>query len=129
MSYLIDTNICIACLNERSTALRKRFENLGPNQLSVCSVVRAELYYGARNSSRVEENLRRLALFLGPLATMPFDDDAAEQYGVIRVQLRKTGKLIGANDMMIAAIALATNSTLVTRNHDEFRRVAGLRVE
>jgi tRNA(fMet)-specific endonuclease VapC len=57
---------------------------------------------------------------------MPFDDAAAEQYGNVRSLLKREGRLIGANDLLIASIALATGSTLVTRNVDEFSRVPGL---
>ena len=60
---------------------------------------------------------------------MPFDDRAAEYYGVVRAQLTESGRPIGPNDLMIAATALASDATLATRNEREFRRVAGLRVE
>ena len=54
---------------------------------------------------------------------------AAEVYGVIRAQLRRSGTPIGGNDMMIASIALASNLPVATRNQGEFRRIPGLRVE
>jgi tRNA(fMet)-specific endonuclease VapC len=77
----------------------------------------------------VEQNLERLREFFSPFDSLPFDDDAAERYGVIRAQLRREGNPIGANDMLIAAIALTADVAVVTRNRQEFRRVAGLRVE
>jgi len=73
--------------------------------------------------------LRKLERFFAPFRSVPFDDDAAERYGELRAQLRRSGAMIGGNDMMIAAIALAADATLITRNQDEFRRVVGLRVE
>jgi tRNA(fMet)-specific endonuclease VapC len=128
LSYLLDTNVCIAYLNGEDPALRDRLLACLPSEVALCSVVKAELLYGARNSERVEENLERLERFFAPIDSLAFDDAAAEWYGIIRAQLRREGKLIGSNDMMIAAIARAADATLVTRNQDEFRRVAGLKL-
>ncbi|MBT9586310.1 type II toxin-antitoxin system VapC family toxin [bacterium] len=129
MSYLLDTNICIAFLNGTDPALRDRLMAMDPTSLLLCSVVKAELAFGARKSARVGDNLNRLVQFFHPFHSLPFDDSAAEQYGQIRATLERNGKPIGANDMLIAAIALAHDLTVVTRNVGEFSRVTGLRVE
>ena len=129
MSYLLDTNICVAYLNAKDAALRRQFQRTEPDDLELCSVVKAELLYGARNGSQVESNLSKLARFFTLFESLAFDDAAAEQYGMLRVQLHRAGTPIGANDMLIAAIAIASDSVLVTRNQDEFLRVPGLRVE
>ena len=129
MSVLLDTNICIALLNGRDGAAAHRLRAYVPRDVLVCSVVKAELIFGARNSQRVDENMKRLAAFFSPFEPVPFDDVAAEHYGVIRSQLEHVGTPIGANDMMIAAIAMGRRATVVTRNTAEFNRVAGLRVE
>jgi tRNA(fMet)-specific endonuclease VapC len=60
---------------------------------------------------------------------LPFDDAAAEAYGRLRAELARRGTPIGPNDLMIAAIALAHDLTLVTHNTAEFSRVSGLRLE
>ncbi len=60
---------------------------------------------------------------------LPFDDAAAERYGEIRARLHRAGRLIGANDLLIAATALANGLTLITHNTDEFKRIEGLPVE
>lgn len=129
MSWLLDTNICIALLAQKDAALRNKYLNHAPSDLVLCSVVKAELLFGARNSERVELNLKRLEQFWAPLESLPFDDLAASHYGEIRAILRRAGTPIGGNDLQIAAIARANDLTLVTRDQDEFRRVAGLRVE
>jgi tRNA(fMet)-specific endonuclease VapC len=128
MNVLLDTNICIAFLSGLDRGVRDRILSLSPGEVVLCSVVKAELLYGARNSERVEENLSRLARFFAPLRSLPFDDEAAARYGLLRAQLRREGRPIGANDMMIAAIALASDLTLVTRNEREYAAIAGLRV-
>lgn len=97
--------------------------------MCLCSVVKAELYFGARTSSRVADNLQRVTAFCDAFRSLPLDDASAGQYAVVRVDLRREGNMIGANDLMIASIALSRELTLVTRNAIEFRRVPGLRVE
>jgi tRNA(fMet)-specific endonuclease VapC len=128
VSYLLDTNICIAFLNGRDPKVRTRLLALDPGEVVVCSVVKAELAYGARFSERVADNLERLARFFHPFQSLPFDDASAEQYGLVRAQLRQAGTLIGLNDLLIASISLAHDLTLVTRNQKEFQRVAGLKI-
>lgn len=97
--------------------------------MRLCSVVKAELLFGARQSGQVAQNLRRLEAFFAAFQSLPFDDRAADLYGTMRAQLTREGKLVGSNDMMVASIALAVDATLVTRNTKEFGRIAGLRVE
>lgn len=129
MSYLLDTNVCIAFLNEKDVALRKRLVRTSPGEVKLCAIVKAELLYGGRNSARVEDNLARLARFFELFDSVPFDDAAAEHYGILRTQLRRSATPVGANDMLIAATALAADLTLVTRNQVEFHHIGGLRVE
>jgi tRNA(fMet)-specific endonuclease VapC len=128
MSYLLDTNVCIAYLNNPG-GLRARISALEPKDVCVCSVVKGELLYGARKSGRVEANLARLRGFFEPLRSLPFDDDAAARYGVIRAQLEREGRPMGGNDLLIAAIAATHDATLVPRDTARFERVVGLRVE
>jgi tRNA(fMet)-specific endonuclease VapC len=126
---LLDTDICIHLLNAREPALLERFHSHSPLDLALCSVVRAELLWGARNSTRVEENLERVRLFAEPLKSLAFDDDCAEHYAIIRAALAARGTPIGPNDTLISAIALAHQATLVTRNQREFQRVENLQLE
>ena len=127
--YLLDTNACIRVLNSSAPNLIKRYIDAGPEQISLCSVVKAELLYGARKSQRAMENLTLLQEFWSPLRSLLFDDHCAEHYGVIRSELERAGTPIGANDLIIAATAKAHDLVLVTHNTREFSRVLGLRIE
>jgi len=127
--WILDTNTCIAVLNRSSQGVVARFVAASPSSLAVCSVVRAELAFGARKSDRIAEVLQRLDVFLAPLTSLPFDDLAADHYGMIRADLERAGTPIGSNDLMIASIARSRDLTVVTRNRKEFDRVIGLRVE
>ena len=125
---LLDTNIWIG-LAKGDAQLKIRLGLLKPSQVCCCSVVRAELMFGARKSQRVDSNLAGFTRLLQPFESLPFDDEAAEYYGLLRVALERGGTPIGANDLLIAAIALRRDLVLVTRNHREFARVPGLRTE
>ncbi len=56
------------------------------------------------------------------------DEEVAVAYSKIFRELKKGGKLIGTNDLWIAASAIRHGAALVTRNRDEFQRVPGLKV-
>jgi tRNA(fMet)-specific endonuclease VapC len=129
VSYLLDTNVCIRVLTGRSPALVERLRAHDPREIKLCSVVKGELLAGARKSGRPAENLRLLADFFAPFESYAFDDSCAEHYGVIRSDLERQGTPIGPNDLLIAATALAFDSTFVTHNGAEFVRVAKLRLE
>lgn len=129
MIYLLDTNVCIRYLNGSSEGVLRHLNSLRPEEVAVCSVVKAELYFGAMRSTKpvTTQDLQRR--FLERFVSLAFDDPAAEAYGRIRAELTSRGTIIGPNDLMIAAIALANNLTLVTHNSEEFGRVPGLRTE
>jgi len=129
MIWLLDTNVCIHILNGTSQAVIERFSSQSPRTIRLCSVVKAELLYGARKSQRVAKNLANLERFFAPLMSIGFDDSCAAEYGLLRADLTRAGTPIGANDLMIAAIARHHDLTVATHNVGEFSRVVGLRVE
>lgn len=129
MKYLVDTNVCIRYLNAQSTAIERRLTDLSPGQVALCSIVRAELLYGALKSAQPQRNTERLAYFFSGFPCLPFDDHAAQVYAEIRVQLEKAGTPVGPNDLLIAATAIANRLVLVTHNAQEFGRIEGLVLE
>ena len=129
MSFQLDTNACIRLLNQKSTALARKLASVPKGDVALCSVTKAELYYGADRSARREANLNLLQKFFQEFTTLPFDEKCEEVYGMARAELALAGTLIGPNDLLIAATALANGFTLVTHNTREFGRVKGLHVE
>ena len=127
--FHLDTNACIRVLNGSSPRLVEALRATPRSALRMSSVVKAELLYGARRSSRTAENLRLLERFFESIATVPFDDGCATEYGLIRAELDRLGTPIGPNDLLIAATARAHGATLVTHNVREFARVPELRIE
>lgn len=128
MTYLLDTDICVEYLRGSDDQVRDRLSDLAPADVWLCSVVKAELLFDANKSGRVAANLRRLREFFQQFQSAEFDDRAAERYGLMRAHLRRERVKIGENDLMIAAIALANEMTLVTGNQREFHRVPGLMI-
>jgi tRNA(fMet)-specific endonuclease VapC len=97
----------------------------------LCSIVIAELYYGAHKSPPAFQtiNLALLAAFCPRFACLPFDEAAAQVCGRVRADLIGRGVPIGPNDVQIAAIALLHNLTVVTHNTKHFSRIPGLLFE
>jgi tRNA(fMet)-specific endonuclease VapC len=129
MKYLLDTNVCVTFLNQRKPLLTKRFLSVAAPDKIICSIVRAELLYGAFKSQRQSSSLHTIEAFLSGYPNLDFDADTARIYGQLRAELEKKGTPIGPNDLQIAAIALAHNLTLITHNTSEFSRVTNLSLE
>ncbi len=126
MSYLLDTNVCVKYLSGRNPDLTNRFIAVPAQNKIICSIVRAELYFGAYKSQIQAVSLAKIDAFLRRYPTLPFDNVAAQICGEIRADLARKGTPIGPYDLQIAAIALANNLTLVTHNTREFSRIPNL---
>ena len=128
MKYLLDTNICIAYV-KGDMQIKKKLLTLSPDDVAICSIVKAELLYGILKSQLRAKNELSFKNFIQQFHSYPFDDDSAKQQSIVRVTLEQAGTPIGAHDLMIAAIALQHGLTLVTRNLREFERIHSLSVE
>lgn len=130
MTHLLDTNSCVDHLRRgQASNITAKLGAAVAGSVVLCSVVVAELLYGAHRSARKTQTLSQVQGFCGQFPSLAFDDLAAEEYGRIRAHLAALGTPIGPNDLMIASIALAHGLTLVTHNTTEFSRVPGLKLE
>jgi len=93
VTYLLDTNTCIGVLTNRVATLAERWKQTRPSQIRLCSVVKAELLFGAEKSSKRELVHQKLGVFFSRFKSMPFDDVAAHSYGVIRAALETAGQV------------------------------------
>jgi tRNA(fMet)-specific endonuclease VapC len=98
-------------------------------EIAIPSIVKAELILGAYKGQFPDKTLEKLEKFLQPFEVVPFDDQAAYRYAEVRSKLEKEGRIIGPNDLIIAALALYHDAVLVTNNVIEFTRVEGLQIE
>ncbi|OCQ99548.1 twitching motility protein PilT [Nostoc sp. MBR 210] len=129
MAYLLDTNACIQILNSSNSPVTQKILTIPAREIYICTVVYSELYYGAYKSKNVNRNLSHLENLLAEFTDLPLNIQAAKIAGKIRAHLDTLGTPIGANDLLIAAIALANDLTLITHNTREFNRIDGLKYE
>lgn len=132
MRYLLDTDTLSLLTRLRPPPELLRRANAAPShELAASSITLAEILYGAHHgrerSAEIFERIQRRVL--GSITILPFDEDAADEYGWLRAHLQSHGTPIGDMDMLIAATALAYGLTVVTGNERYFGRVPGLEVE
>lgn len=128
MKYMLDTNICIYIIKQKPVHVLRKFKEHQLSDIVISSITFAELEYGVQKSVNVQKNSEALSLFVAPLDIVPYDDIAAVEYGAIRSALERSGRVIGAMNMLIAAHAKSLNLPIVTNNTKEFDRVSGLTV-
>src|SRR5437879_1054975 len=98
MTYLLDTNAWAAYLNRSDSSVAKKVAHIGASDIRLCSIVKAELFFGAHKSTRCDANLQLLAKLFSGFSSVPFGDVAADHYGRIRAALARAGTPIGPND-------------------------------
>lgn len=128
MRYLLDTNIVSDLVRNPQGRVTSRIREVGEAQVCTSIIVASELRYGAvkRGSPRLTAQLDAV---LEALEVVPFEAPADVAYGVLRARLERAGRLIGGNDLLIAAHAIALRHTIVTDNEREFARIDGLPCE
>lgn len=129
MKYMLDTNICIYTIKHKPPEVIKAFLCHEPDDMCISSITHGELMHGVEKSQAVERNRAAITLFLSAISILPFDSDAAEEYGAVRADLERKGTPIGPMDMLIAGHARSRGLILVTNNTREFFRVNELEVE
>lgn len=128
MTFLLDTNIVSQAIRYPASPAAFRILAAPPGELITSIIVAAEARFGLRKDDS-KRLTARLEEFFERVPVLPFEAPAELRYAELRVALEKRGTPIGANDMLIAAHALALECTLVTANERGFRRVPGLKVE
>jgi tRNA(fMet)-specific endonuclease VapC len=126
--YLLDTNTLSDLVRNPRGMVASRIEEVGERFVCTSIIVAAELRYGAakRGSARLSDQLEAI---LRVLDVFPFEQPADKIYARLRTDLEIKGQIIGGNDLLIAAHALALGYTIVTDNEREFARVSHLSIE
>ena len=125
--FLLDSNVCIACLRRKPWALQV----LGSTPLAsvaISAVTVGELVLGAHLSDHPGQELAKVEAFLRPIQVLPFGRDEAFQWASLDALLRKQGNRIETEDSMIAGTAMVHDMTLVSGNTKHFARVKGLKI-
>lgn len=129
MRYLLDTNICIYLMDAHPPQVVERFSRLTVGLVLMSVVTYAELWHGVERCPVEDRAAAECALrrFVARVPVLPFDEHAAESYGVIAAAVRDRRR--DALDRLIAAHALSVGVTLVTNNEADFKDYPGLVVE
>jgi len=125
MRYLLDTNILSDLVRNPQGRIFDHIRTVGEANVSTSIIVAAELRYGAakKGSDRLTAQIEAI---LAGIEILPFEAPADAIYGTIRSKLEQEGRLIGGNDLLIAAQTMAFGYTIVTDNEREFSRIDGL---
>ena len=125
MRYLLDTNVVSDLIRNPQGRVAGHIRKVGEAQVCTSIIVAAELRYGAakKGSPRITAQIEAI---LGCLDVLALEAPADAAYGLIRARLEQAGRLIGSNDLLIAAQAIALGYTIVTDNEGEFARIDGL---
>lgn len=128
MKYMLDTNTCIFIIKKDENVL-SHLKKIDFKEICISSITLSELEFGVAKGMHSEKNQKALDAFVYNFSILPFDSNAAHEYGKIRANLEKIGSPIGGMDMLIAAHAKSQKLILVTNNTKEFIRVDGLNIE
>ena len=123
--FLLDTNIVIALFAQDKNVIDRLRT---ADEVYFPAIGLGELYYGAFNSTRMDENLDRIDQLGLEVSVLPCNEGTAKHYGNIKAQLKRKGKPIPENDIWIAAIAFQYELTLVSRDF-HFENISGLQVD
>ena len=126
--YLLDTNIASYIIKSNIPAVRRRLLRIPMAQIAISAVTEGELHYGAARRTGATQLQRIVEEFLLRVSILPWDSDAAQQYGHLRASLEGAGRPMGNLDLMIGAHALALDAVLVS-NDQSFTRIKKLKVE
>ncbi len=126
--YLLDTNTASYIIKGNIPAVRRRLLRVPMAQVAISSVTEGELRYGIARRPGATQLQTIVEEFLIRVAILPWDSDAARQYGNLRASLESAGQPMGNLDLMVGAHALSLGAILVT-NDRAFTRIKKLKVE
>lgn len=106
MRYLLDTNIVSDLVRRPQGRIAEQIREVGEAQVCTSVIVAAELRYGAAKKGS-ERLTAQLDAVLEALDILPFETPADAVYGLVRARLGRAGQPIGANDLLVAAHAVA----------------------
>lgn len=128
MQYLLDTDTCIYWLNGKNS-VKNKLLTIGFPEISICVITVSELYFGAYNSSKIEQNLITVESFIQSISILPLSNKTLKQFGQLKAKLRKAGTPVADFDLLIANVAITENLILVTNNIRHYERIPNLTLD
>ncbi len=129
--YLLDTSIISDLIHKPGGQVAASIARLSASErenLCTSIIVAAELRFGVEKSGSPRLT-NRVEAILETIRVLSLEPGADSFYAGLRAEIERSGTPIGANDMLIAAHALAAGCILVTDNEREFRRISGLSIQ
>ena len=114
--YMLDTNVVSHIMQGRDVELLSRLTTVPMEQVVLSSVTLAELEYGLHRKGQPVRLRNALTQVLLRIDVLPWDEVAATCYGELCAALEAQGISLSDFDMMIAAHAVAADTTLVSRD-------------
>lgn len=127
--YMLDTDIASYIMKQSCEPAMQRLKRVAVHDVCISVITKCEILYGIEVSPKRKQNQEALDMLLRHVAVLEYPEQAALEYARIRADLKQRGKMIGADDLLIAAHAKSIGLILVTNNVREFERVKGLRIE
>jgi len=126
--YVLDTNIISDLVRNPTGQVAQRIARVGEQSVCTSIMVAAELRNGSakKGSTRLSAQLEAI---LESLEVLPLGPPVDRVYVDLWLKLEKKGRVIGGNDLLIAAHTLALGYAFVTDNEREFSGIDSLRVE
>jgi tRNA(fMet)-specific endonuclease VapC len=125
--YLLDTNT-VSFIFKGNEAVLRRLSSIPMAQVAISAVTEGELRFGLARRPEATRLRQTVEEFLLRVAILPWDSEAAQQYGRLRAGLEELGQPMGNLDTMIAAHALSAGAVLVT-NDKAFTRIKKLKID
>jgi tRNA(fMet)-specific endonuclease VapC len=126
--YLLDTNTASHIIKGNIPSVRHRLAKVPMAEVALSTVTEGELRYGVARRPDATHLQTIVEEFLLRMTILPWDSEAAQQYGQLRAALERQGRPMGNFDMMVGAQALASDLVLVT-NDQAFKRIKRLKIE
>jgi len=128
VAALIDSSVFIA--GERGQIeLADLLASVGGEPLALSAVTASELLYGLHRARTIGQRERRndyVETILAQITVLAFDLTVARVHSAVSSELDRTGRQVGAHDLMIAATAMAYNYRVATRDLRSFPKIPGL---
>jgi tRNA(fMet)-specific endonuclease VapC len=121
---IADTDVLIDFLRGRGAAAKRIAVELDTRSFGTTAITAFELQSGARSSNQ----RKAIDTLLEAMTIFPFGSEEARIAADLRRQLESQGETIGMADYMIAAVCIANEGVLLTRNRRHFERVEGLKL-
>lgn len=125
----LDTDLLVAILRGKDEARIKVTELDEENKAATTSINAFEIFFGANKSAKKDENVKEASKLLERLIVYTLDFSSSQVAGEISARLLAEGATIDYRDVMIAAIAIENQLTLITRNTSHFKRIKNLKIE